>query len=214
MMNLTNVTFVPIAALKRLESHLKSVTFWNISEHLPHQYYASSTVTLFLPLIWGQMWLLFQVPHRKGSHKKVSHFGHSGTFRNINLAKFVLDTSSALVLIPDSNCRKLWPYELWVFNGYHSISQEYEPNRSNNKASDGECDYLENVENLSSVSTDNSHPFASDSLGRCVFRAAQEISPEEGGGELRSISKFLAFETSILPSNFIILIHIRISHKS
>ena len=28
MMNLTNVTFVPIAALKRLESHLKSVTFY------------------------------------------------------------------------------------------------------------------------------------------------------------------------------------------
>ena len=51
---------------------------------------------------------------------------------------------------------------------------------------DAEYDYLENVENLSSVSTNNSHPFASDSLGSTAINLSSDLADVRRRKEMES----------------------------
>ena len=52
-------------------------------------------------------------------------------------------------------------------------SQDYD---SKHHVDNEEFDYLENVENLSSVSTNNSHPFASESLGSTAINLSSDLA--------------------------------------
>ncbi|XP_063689313.1 pericentriolar material 1 protein-like isoform X7 [Bolinopsis microptera] len=54
------------------------------------------------------------------------------------------------------------------------VDNEYE--REASKIKDAEYDYLESVENLSSVSTSNSHPFASESLGSTAINLSSDLA--------------------------------------
>eukprot|EP00116_Pleurobrachia_bachei_P008232 sb/3468494/ len=78
-------------------------------------------------------------------------------------------TPSNNSLVSADNVRLSWDYD----SKHQDVDNE-------------EFDYLENVENLSSVSTNNSHPFASESLGSTAINLSSDLADVRRREEMES----------------------------